>query len=234
MSGKEFGIAVKGIVYNMANIAGCKIPDDKIYINAFLNLLKKLIEENDKFSRLTYEEFITAALFNAAGNFDEKVKIWQNNFNLDYVCEILLKWISYKVNVERKIIRELLIKNILEPVAEPALSDNELIEHCRRAWMRTKDCMFIESRCYDILNNAGNIILSKEQKDLIAPKVEIIKTSIYRKDHQLYYQFDSKAFDRLLSKKIAVAEYFNEGPISEFLTPMNHKASNVSLAKIHI
>ena len=153
MSDKQQTIAVKGIVFNMAVITGCPVPNDVNHQKTLEMHTKKFLQEHDVFSKLTYEEICTAARFNAGGKFVEKVKHWQNMFNLDYLGEILTEWVTYKRAVEKKIEKEVMINNLFEPENAPFSSDNEGIEYGKANWQKTSDYLFIDSRIFNILVN---------------------------------------------------------------------------------
>jgi len=208
MTDKQLIIAITGIIFKIAVISGCPIPDGAHRKTLEIEI-KKFLAENEEFSSLTFEEICTAARFNAAGKFDDKVKHWQNIFNLDYLSEILLRWVPYKKIVGVKIDAELMRRNLSEPSTDPELTDNEAIQYARDMWSKSKDYMFIDSRAYEILTKREVLQLDNDAKKRILEqaraKVEWITTKYY----DLYWHEKyCLIVAQVISKKIAVAEYF--------------------------
>lgn len=211
MSTKEQGITTAGILLTVAVISGCPLPTDGRHLKILESEFIKFLFENNSFSQLTYDEIITAFRFNSAGQLEEKVKHYQNMFNLDYLGEVLNQWVKYKRNLQEKVRRELTIKNIL--FFDPAAGDTEIeiIEFSKNKWESTSDYMQIESRVYDILCKQGKIDLYTENKNRIFSLANAKMMGIYREFQGLYIQIEQYRPDQIVAGKIAVAEYFNNG-----------------------
>lgn len=208
MNEKQLGIAITGTIFKIAVISGCPIPDGA-HRKALEVEIKKFLAENEEFSSLTFEEICTAARFNAAGKFDDKVKHWQNIFNLDYLSEILLRWIPYKKTVGVRIDSELMKKNIFEPPSTPELSDNEAIQYARDMWSKSNDFMFIDSRVYEILTSRGVLLLDIDTKKRILEQARVKVEWITTKYYDLWWHEKyCLMVAQVISKKIAVSEYF--------------------------
>lgn len=210
MTPKQQGVAIKGVIFKLGVITGCSIPNDPLHLKTLEEEISKFIIENVGYSKLTFEEISTAARFNASGIFEPKVKHWQNIFNLDYLGDILNAWIKLKFDVEKKIDTLLMMKNWYEPLTLPELSEKEAIQSSRHAWETTHDFMFIDSQVYTILKNQGKMEISNDEKDRITKQAKEKICAILHKYFYAYYleEKKDKHFNKIISMKIAVAEYF--------------------------
>lgn len=208
LSDQQKVVAISVTMLNVAIITGCQVPNNERHLEILKTEVRKFISENNCFSKLTVEEIITAFRFNAAGKFDEKIKHWNNMFNLDYLGEILTKYVSLRRSVELKEEREWLCINLLERPTEPKLSDEEAIQFSIDRWNETKDYMFIESRVYNILNKQGNIKFNDDEKEQIRTEAKIKYRSIEWVYFELIEHIGRENVVQSISKKIAVSQFF--------------------------
>lgn len=211
MTENEQSIAIVSSVFNISVISGCELPTDKLHKAALNNEMKKFMKENESFYNLTHDEILAAFRFNAAGKFDEKVKHWQGLFNLEYLGNVLLKWVEYKGKVKRKAEKELLRKNVFDLSTGSNLTDDEAIQFAKDEWTRTNDYMYIEARVYDILKAMGKINTSDESRARITARAKEKAELIYRADFYSLYWMAEKELCSIICKKIAVSEYFDAG-----------------------
>ena len=216
MNDKQKSTAINGILFKIAIIAGCPLPTDERHIKTLEIEILKFMSENEPFANVTFEEVLTAFRFNAAGKFDEKVKHYQNMFNLDYLGEVLSKWVVLKRNIKDKAEKELLRKNLFDVTELLAVSKDQQIQNSKFEWERTKDFMFIKANVYDILKAMGKLEIDQENKKRINVMARVKMDLIYKACTELqWYNFDQhKIFIGIISKKISVSEYFDSGPES--------------------
>ena len=214
MSEKEKDIAINGILFKIAIIAGCPLPSDERHIKALEVEIKKFMSENDVFANVTFEEILTAFRFNAAGKFEEKVTHYQNMFNLDYLGAVLINWIKYKRNIEARAKKELIRKNLFDLPDLPELTDTQILQQAKAEWDRTKDFMFVYARAYTILKDSNQILLDSVNRACINEQAHTQLRLIYRsypEVHSYGFGFDveENGLINILCKKISAAEYFN-------------------------
>ncbi len=208
------GMAINAILFKIAVSTACQLPTDERHIKALEMEMLKFMSENDAFSKITFEEILTAFRFNAAGRYDEKVTHYNNFFNLDYLGAVLTKWVIYKREIEARAKRELVRKNLFENHLGPELNDDQIIEFSKNEWGRTADFMFVMAKAYSILKDRKEINNDQVNRDRIIEMAHIKATQIYRQLPELNtydpYSENETAFN-IICKKIAVAEYFNGG-----------------------
>lgn len=211
---RQQDVALTGIVFKIGVISGCPVPIDGNHRKELAIEMKKFMLQNKSFADLTFEEVLTAFRFNAARTGDEKVKHYQNMFNLDYLGEVLSCYVKFKTEVKAKAEKELIRKNffdIPDSPELPKLSDDQALEHSKERWTSEGDYMFIEARVYDILKKRGLINLNKEDRDRISKEASKKSDWIYKMDRDLYWLVSLEHVTSILSKKIAAAEYINGG-----------------------
>lgn len=212
MTPRQQTTAFKGLLLQISIISGCPIPSDANYLQLLENETIRFLTEHNKFKNLTVEEILTAFRFNAAGKFDEKIKHWQNMFNLDYMGEVLLKWLPIKNKIESKVKKELFFKNLNDEDMQD-VPENELLDYCKAEWLRTNDFMFIHRRAFTILYDGKKIVITEEGRERVSARAEHITSQIYRLYWAELAQVPRKDIQTVVCHKIAVAEYFNGGPL---------------------
>lgn len=226
LNSKQKNIALIGLIAQISIITGCPIPSDDRHLKILESEVDKFLVDNKEFSDLTVESILAAFRYNSAGKFDEKINHYQSLFNLDYLGAVLQKWIPLKRKIEAKAAKELVIKNLLETECNNELADLDIVQQSQNEWNRTGDYMFIESRAYNILCDQGKIQLSKDQKNNTLSQARA-KIDVICRQHSGMFQFNGiPQVESIVSKKIAIAEYFNGGPINHTIDQLNTLQQN--------
>lgn len=123
------------------------------------------------------------------------------NFSIEYLHKVVksyLRWSSKVYNENEKIFNKIEDKSSNEL---PKLTDDEIVELSKEIYLSTKNLMFIEPKCYDILN----IKLNDAEKNKIKIRAVSMLQKIYEYDNK---EITEKQINRVC-KKIAVSKYFD-------------------------
>lgn len=125
------------------------------------------------------------------------------NFSIEYLHKVVksyLRWSSKVYKENEKIFNKIEDKPTAE-LPPSKLSNEEIVQLSREIYASTKNLMFIEPRCYELLK----IELSETEKNKIKTRAIMMLQKIYEHDKK---QITDKEIARVC-KKIAVAQVFD-------------------------
>jgi hypothetical protein len=99
MSDQELIIAGTAVCYQISKITGILLPTQVEKAKEMHQMVGKFIRNNKRFRLLTLAEVALAASWNAAGEFKNRVKHYNNELTLDYLGELLNEYCRHKHNL---------------------------------------------------------------------------------------------------------------------------------------
>lgn len=204
--------------FNSTKIAKCSQNDIETVLKASFvriglrgqnlpNGLEKdvlLNEITECYSNLTIQQFNQAFELLTRQDLDIESTAYEN-FSVEYLHKVMksyLRWSSkvYKEN-EKFFNKDLVEQTNLLPAEK--LTPDEILELSKEIFASTKNLMFIDPRCYDILK----LELSNEDKQKIRIEAKVLLGKIYEHDNK---EITEKEVTRVC-KKIALARFYFSG-----------------------
>jgi hypothetical protein len=98
---KVFKLSYHAMLMRVSVISGCRLPDDKEVFEILCRQVELALKENEQYNTLNFDEIEFAFRLNAAGELGDRVKHWQNDFNLDYFGEVIEKYLTARARLNR-------------------------------------------------------------------------------------------------------------------------------------
>ncbi len=158
-----------------------------------------------KYSKKTLSELVLAfdlAINNELDLSRDEVKVY-DQFTISYLATIMSAYKKWLFEQSKKVKKDLTVDPKSE-LPQPKMSNDEILQLSKEIYDSTKNLMFIESRCYEILELAKTITDNE--------RVNIKKRAIALLEHINEGDKGYKPTDREViktCKKIAVAKYFD-------------------------
>lgn len=167
----KLGAAFSGVLYQVSLITGCPLSSDDYEIRTLEGHLIKLLMDNAAFRLLSLEDIFTAFRMNAACELGEKVRHF-NVFSLDYLGEVLSRYVSLKTKVERKIEAEI---SMFLPEPSDKLTAEESDKFTREIIQWHYECFlagglrtdFLQDYEYNLLDGLNLLQLDPMDKDML-------------------------------------------------------------------
>lgn len=175
MNEAERDAAMTGLLYRVSVISGCPMPSDETELQVLENELIAVFTENPAYSSLNSEEVALAFRMNATGESapnGEKVKHWKDLFNLEYLADVLRRYLDIRGSLERKIEAEESKQRVLPAAPRtPDQDDKETRELINLQYASflggTLKPDFILPCEYDLLSALGMLNLDIEGKEIL-------------------------------------------------------------------
>ena len=251
MNEAERDAAMTGMLYRVSVISGCPMPSDETELQVLENELVSVFTENPAYSSLNSEEVALAFRMNATGESapnGEKVKHWKDLFNLEYLAEVLRRYLDIRGSLERKIEAEELKQRVLPAAPRTPEQDDRETEgliniHYAGFLAGTLKPDFILPCEYDLLSAFGMLNLDIEGKEMLmqigkARRLAYLQDSArvksdfkYAADAALDFEkdlFSQQEHDAIVreAKRIAVWNYFTDlkgGPLTFIKNPFRNE-----------
>ena len=158
-----------------------------------------------KYGKKTLSEFVLAfdlAINNELDLRRDEVKVY-DQFTISYLATIMAAYKKWLYEQSKKVKKEIPIESKSE-LPQPKMSNEEVLQLSKDIYASTKNLMFIESRCYEILELAKTI--TDNERVNIKKRAIAILEQINEGD-KAYKPTDREIIKTC--KKIAVAKYFD-------------------------
>ncbi len=105
LSDEELDVSVTGIIFKIAVICGCSLPDQEAHIAALENEFIIFLKDYG-YGELTTEEILSAFRMNSNGLFDKKVETFGKVFNIDFAGSVIRQYYEKRSDLDRVIVED--------------------------------------------------------------------------------------------------------------------------------
>lgn len=103
LSDEELDVSVTGIIFKIAVICGCSLPDQEAHIAALENEFIIFLKDYG-YGELTTEEILSAFRMNANGMFNKKIETFGKVFNIDFAGSVIRQYYEKRSGLDRIIV----------------------------------------------------------------------------------------------------------------------------------
>lgn len=184
MNDAEINLNANGLIYKTSVITGWRVPDDKTYLMAFQDQLRKKILES--YHDLNPDEFEYAMR-----TYGVKIKDWGKEINLSLIDEAIQYYKAHRLelsNYEERSKRE------VKSISPGPVDWSDEFDRVSKALQEGKDPI-ITTALYDWMDRSGKIFLTVEQKNEFMAKA--VNEIIGEKEVEKLNGFDRGAINDL-------------------------------------